>query len=120
MAKRSPKATFGLVAIALIAGAIFALYLLTGWDLFWMYLAAVNLVTFLAYGFDKGQARAGGGRVPEMILHLVVLGGGFIGGWLGRALYHHKTRKPLFTWVLVISTVLWLVILYFYLSGEVV
>ena len=115
MPKQSPKTSFLLLAILLIAAAGLFIYFLTGWELLWVWLVAVNSITFLAYGFDKGQAKGGGGRVPEMILHLLAISGGFLGGWLGRGLFHHKTRKPVFTLVLIISTILWLVILYFYL-----
>jgi uncharacterized membrane protein YsdA (DUF1294 family) len=29
-----------------------------------------------------------------------------LGGWAGRALFHHKTKKGIFTFVLVVSTVI--------------
>jgi uncharacterized membrane protein YsdA (DUF1294 family) len=71
-----------------------------------IWLALVSLITFIAYGLDKSQSKRKGPRVPENALHLLALAGGFMGGWLGRGLFHHKTKKPIFTFVLVISTLL--------------
>jgi uncharacterized membrane protein YsdA (DUF1294 family) len=42
----------------------------------------------------------------------LALAGGFVGGWIGRFVFHHKTRKPVFAVVLTASTLAWLVILY--------
>ena len=63
-------------------------------------------VTFAYYGYDKAQARRGGWRVPEIILHLLALAGGFVGGWAGMAFFRHKTREPAFKVVLGLATVL--------------
>ncbi len=112
MARRSPKQSFSLVAIAAILLIGLVLVLLTKWNPLWIWLASINLVTFLMYGYDKAQAKSGGLRTPEVVLHGLALAGGFLGGWVGRYFFHHKTRKPVFTVVLVIATILWLVILY--------
>ena len=64
------------------------------------------IVTFFWYGFDKGQSKRAGLRVPEMVLHLLALAGGFPGGWLGRLFFHHKTRKDAFLVILILATVL--------------
>jgi uncharacterized membrane protein YsdA (DUF1294 family) len=74
------------------------------WYLAWV--LAWSVVTFAFYGYDKHQAIAQGLRVPEIVLHLLALIGGFLGGWAGRAYFHHKTRKPVFLVVLVIATLL--------------
>ena len=44
--------------------------------------------------------------IPEKHLHWLALLGGFPGGWLGRFIFHHKTRKRIFFLVLVISTII--------------
>jgi uncharacterized membrane protein YsdA (DUF1294 family) len=62
-----------------------------------------NLLLFALYGLDKAQAVIGGRRIPEKVFHSLTLAGGFIGGLLGRFLFRHKTRKPVFFWVQVIS-----------------
>ena len=64
----------------------------TPWGWLALYLAAVNAVTFLAYGADKRRAKKGQWRVPEKTLFLLPLLGGSVGGILGMAVFHHKTR----------------------------
>lgn len=82
------------------------------WYIYWIWLAAASVVTFLLYGFDKGRARKGGWRVPEAALHWLALLGGFPGGWLGRSLFHHKTRKGFFLFVLITSTLIHVALIY--------
>ena len=73
-----------------------------------IWILSVSVITFLVYGYDKAQAQSGSWRIPEIVLHGLALAGGFLGGWLGRAVFHHKTRKPVFTLVLTLSTLLYL------------
>jgi uncharacterized membrane protein YsdA (DUF1294 family) len=72
-----------------------------------------STVLFALYGLDKAQSRMDGRRIPEKVLHMLAVAGGFPGGLLGRSLFHHKTRKPLFLVILVCSAVvhifLWIV-----------
>ncbi len=112
MSRQSPKQSFLILAIILVIVLAIILSWLTSWDLLWIWLAAVNLITFLAYGYDKRMAQSGGMRVPEIILHGLALSGGFVGGWIGRGYFHHKTRKSIFAVILSISTVLWAAILF--------
>ena len=112
MARRSPKLTFALIGILLVLIVGMLLVWLTKWNPLWIWLVSINLVTFLAYGYDKSQAQRGALRVPEIVLHGLALFGGFLGGWIGRPVFHHKTQKPVFTLVLAVSTIIWLVILY--------
>jgi uncharacterized membrane protein YsdA (DUF1294 family) len=88
-----------LVAIALML-IIDPVWLLPLW---WL---IAGIVTFAYYGYDKAQARRGGWRVPESILHLLALAGGFLGGWAGMYAFRHKTREPIFKVVLGLATVL--------------
>jgi uncharacterized membrane protein YsdA (DUF1294 family) len=105
---RSPIIVFLIVAAILIIVLGLAFNIFTNWSLLLIWIVAASLVTFIFYGYDKGQAKAGGTRVPEIVLHGLALAGGFPGGWLGRWIFHHKTRKPEFTLILTISTVLYL------------
>lgn len=57
------------------------------------YLIAINLLAFLAFGYDKMQAQTGGWRLRESSLASFALFGGFVGAFAGRALFRHKTRK---------------------------
>ena len=57
-----------------------------------VYLAVLNLVTFALYGADKHRAKKGQWRIPEKTLLILPLLGGSVGGILGMAVFHHKTR----------------------------
>lgn len=76
------------------------------WYIYGIWLAVISIVTFIFYGFDKARAKSGGWRVPEVTLHWLSLIGGFPGGWAGRSVFRHKTRKGVFLFVLIISTAL--------------
>lgn len=56
-------------------------------------LVVLNLVTFLAFGYDKLIAGGRARRLPELLLWLLSLLGGSIGGLFGMFVFHHKTRK---------------------------
>ena len=57
-----------------------------------VYLAGINIVTFALYGIDKRRAKKQRWRIPERTLLLLPLIGGSVGGLLGMAVFHHKTR----------------------------
>lgn len=57
---------------------------------------AMNVLAFLAYGFDKARARGGGRRVRETTLHLLAVLGGWPGALLAQAVFRHKTVKRSF------------------------
>lgn len=60
---------------------------------FALYLAAVNFITFFAYGADKRRAKIPGARrVPEKTLFALALLLGSAGALLGMRVFHHKTR----------------------------
>ncbi len=86
---------------------------LSGWQVYLLWLAAASFITFILYGYDKLQARRSGWRIPENTLLLLALVGGFPGGWLGRWLFRHKTRKGVFLFVLIIGTLLHAGLVYF-------
>jgi len=109
---RSPYLIFAIIAVPLIIVLVLILALTTTWTFYWIWLIALSIITFLLYGYDKGQSKLGGLRVPEIVLHVLALAGGFPGGWLGRAVFYHKTRKPMFTVVLTVSTIIHLGIIY--------
>jgi uncharacterized membrane protein YsdA (DUF1294 family) len=77
-----------------------------------IWLASISFITFILYGLDKTQSKRNGWRVPEMALHVLALAGGFMGGWAGCSLFHHKTKKGMFVLVLILSTVIHLGIIY--------
>ena len=106
--------TYAIGAIVLGAAIFGALWLLTELNWYIDWLIGWSIAAFLLYGIDKTQAKLGGWRVPEILLHLVVLIGGFIGGWLGMFVFRHKTQKPVFKVVLAIATVIGIVLFYFF------
>ena len=58
--------------------------------------AAFNVVTFLAFGFDKWCAKRSDRRVPESFLVLLGALGGWPGGLLAMKIFRHKTIKRTF------------------------
>lgn len=99
---------YGILALAIVGFGIWGLGTLgrSGVGAYLGWLVVASLATFVLYGVDKAQAQREGLRVPENLLHLMALIGGFPGGFAGRAAFHHKTRKPVFAWVLWISLVI--------------
>ena len=83
-----------------------------GWQFYSIWLAIASGITFLLYGFDKTQSKNGGWRVPEVILHGLALAGGFPGGWAGRSIFRHKTKKGIFVFVLAVNTAIHLGLVY--------
>lgn len=60
--------------------------------------AALNAVSFALYGLDKFKARKEAWRISEKSLLVVSLLGP-IGAWLGMVQFRHKTRKPVFRYL---------------------
>ena len=60
-------------------------------------LLAVNVVTFLVYGWDKQCARKDWWRIPERVLLGLALLGGSLGALLGMKAFRHKTKHRKFT-----------------------
>jgi uncharacterized membrane protein YsdA (DUF1294 family) len=69
-------------------------------------LAALNVITFLVYGFDKWMAGGRARRVPEAVLWALALVGGSAGALLGMQFFRHKTRKVSFQFVLALILLL--------------
>ena len=98
-----------LLAVGLVLAVILGVATPIGWVPSWM--IGLGVTTFATYGWDKARARSGGWRVPEAALHTLALAGGVVGAWAGRYAFRHKTRKPIFTVVLLVASVLWAVVL---------
>lgn len=94
-----------LVTMLLIAILIFTTQLRP----YVVWLISLSITTFALFGVDKALSRSTRARIPESILHLFTLLGGFPGQFIGRLVFHHKTnfkQHPSFTIVLIISIVL--------------
>ena len=64
------------------------------------YLAGINVLAFLTFGWDKWAARRGGRRVPEARLLLLATLTGWLGAWIAVSVFRHKTVKTSFETVL--------------------
>lgn len=62
-----------------------------------LWLLAVNIAAFAAFGIDKRAARAGGRRVAEATLLRLAFLGETPGAYAGRRVFRHKTRKQPFS-----------------------
>ena len=72
-----------------------------------VYMIIVSAIAFFAYGIDKRKARKNRWRIPEKFLLGICLAGGFVGGFLGMQVFHHKT-KPRYSYaVVIVSAALW-------------
>ena len=65
-----------------------------------LYLAAINIVTFLVFGFDKSFARSGSWRVRERTLLILTLCGGTPAALFAMQSFRHKTQKTSFNLLL--------------------
>jgi uncharacterized membrane protein YsdA (DUF1294 family) len=64
--------------------------------------AGLNVIVFLAFGWDKRQAERHGSRIAERTLIALALLGGALGALIGQQVFRHKTKKQPF------RTLLWL------------
>ena len=62
----------------------------------------INVIAFLAFGWDKRQAERDGSRIAERTLIGLALFGGALGALIGQQVFRHKTKKQPF------RTLLWL------------
>ena len=62
-----------------------------------IYLLIINVLGFLAMGFDKWKAKRGRWRIPEDSLFMFTILGGGIGTIVGIYTFRHKTKKIKFT-----------------------
>jgi uncharacterized membrane protein YsdA (DUF1294 family) len=119
MVRMSPLRRHLLLAFVLAVSGTVALWGLCSrvmatvpWALSW--LGIVNLQTFVYYGVDKSQARRGGRRIPERVLHVLAVVGGSLGAFLAMRWFRHKTIKGGFRlvfWIIVVlqlALALWL------------
>jgi uncharacterized membrane protein YsdA (DUF1294 family) len=112
---------FGLVAVALTAVLVALMVERTDWNLYGVWIIALTVTTLALYIFDKLASQVRNApRVPEVLLHVLSLLGGFMGGWIGVAVIGHKrnfSRHPAFVPILVVSTLLHASIAYMLFFG---
>ncbi len=102
------------IALAvLLLGVLFLLgKFYFAWPYWLLWILSINLVTFFFFLVDKLSAGYKDSRIPNMILQLLIIGGGVIGGWMGVLLLRHKSQKLSYYFILIITTIVygWLVI----------
>jgi len=79
--------------------------------LLFSWLAGAGLVGFLTMGIDKARATHHERRIPETALFTISFVGGFWGVLLGGFVFHHKTSKPEFLFVVFGGFISWLLLL---------
>ena len=68
-------------------------------DLLLIWLGVTSALAFILFGWDKLMAKLRRRRISEAALLGCALLGGSAGAALGMTLFHHKTRKPPFPWL---------------------
>ena len=85
-----------------------------------IYLAAINVITFIMFGADKARAAKDRWRISESALILAALLGGSIGALAGMRIFHHKTRHRKFTVgipVILVFQIVFMVLYYPYIPA---
>ena len=59
---------------------------------------AINIITFLVFGYDKWLAKNNKRRISEQNLLLISLFFGSVGGIFGMFIFRHKISKWSFLW----------------------
>jgi uncharacterized membrane protein YsdA (DUF1294 family) len=111
---------FGVLAGVALVALFLVLWFSTDWAWYFSWPIAATVVAFVFYAIDKGLAKANTKRVPEVVLHLLALAGGFLGALVGMLAFRHKSNfraHPLFLPIILISAVLWGFIIYRMMSG---
>ena len=76
-----------------------------------IWLIVINVITAIAYAYDKLAAQRGGRRVRERTLWILCLLGGVLGAWIVFFGMRHKTQKQSFWVVQSAASVLWVVLI---------
>ncbi|MCR5746533.1 MAG: DUF1294 domain-containing protein [Lachnospiraceae bacterium] len=76
-----------------------------------VYLIVISMITFACFGIDKWKAVNNKWRIKEATLMGLCLIGGSVGGLLGMYIFHHKSRKPLFSIGIPVILILQIIIL---------
>ena len=84
-----------------------------------IYLAIINVITFVVYGLDKWKAKQAKWRIRESTLLGLAAIGGSIGALLAMKILRHKTLHPQFKYgvplILVAQIAIGIAIWYFWL-----
>ena len=73
-----------------------------------IYLTVINVISFVLMIIDKYNAIKNKSRIPNRLLYLLGICGGFIGISLGIILINHKTTKINYYLAIGMGIILWL------------
>ena len=73
-----------------------AQFLLAHAKIVFLFLAAINIVTFALFGIDKWKSQHHAWRIPEATLFLFAVLFGALGACLGMLAFRHKTKHAKF------------------------
>ena len=76
-----------------------------------LWLIVINVITAIAYAYDKLAAPRGGRRIRERTLWILCLLGGVLGAWIVFFGMRHKTQHQSFWVVQSAASVLWVVLI---------
>lgn len=93
--RSSPFLQYGIAAV-LVTLLTTAALVSQGQHIILAYILAINVCTFLFYGYDKIIAGSSILRVPEWILHGLSIAGGSPSGLIAQKVFRHKTIKGSF------------------------
>ena len=82
-----------------------------------IYLLVVNIVAFIACGYDKNAAINGRWRISERTLMTLSAAGGAAGMMTGMAIFRHKTKHRKFMVGVPLLAAVWIVLIVFALKG---
>jgi uncharacterized membrane protein YsdA (DUF1294 family) len=95
-------------SVAILVASLSAISFKAGlWaEVYCLAVGFLSPVAFCVYGWDKWKAEREGRRVSEKTLHLLAIAGGWPGAVAGQQWFRHKTLKPFFRTVLLLTAVL--------------
>lgn len=75
-----------------------------------IYLLAMNVIAFVAYGIDKWKAQHGRWRISEATLILLAFIGGALGALFSMIVFRHKTHHWKFRIFVPLALVFWIAV----------
>lgn len=81
-----------------------------------VYLVAINVIAFVAYGVDKYKARRGMWRIKESTLLLLAAVGGAAGAYAGMRVFRHKTRHARFKILVPLCLAIWILGIWYFVQ----
>lgn len=85
-----------------------------------IYLAAINVITFILYGIDKWKAIHKKWRIRESVLLLFAFIGGSVGAIIGMQSFRHKTQKAKFKFGVPIMFIIHIAIVIYLKTAQII